>query len=76
MRIVRVSPARACLRVHALACVERHADRLLQIVDRAQKAVGRRGLGIDQAMQAEAVLHCEQDGDHPCRIRKVPATVL
>ena len=34
---------------------------LLQIAGRAQKAVGRRRFGIDQAMQAEAVLQREQD---------------
>ena len=46
------------------------SDRLLQIADGAQKAVGRRGLGIDQAMQTEAVLQREQDRAGPCRIQR------
>ncbi len=55
----------------------RNAHRLLQIADRAQETVGRRGLRIDQAVQAKAVLQRQHDRAGPCRVqRSVLAGVL
>ena len=52
-------------------------DRFLQIADGAQKTVGRRGLRIDQAVQAKAVLQRQKDRAGPCRVQsRVPAAVL
>ena len=53
------------LRSKALRLRRRHADRTLQVADGAQVTVGRRGLGIDQAMQTEAVLQREQQSARP-----------
>ena len=49
---------------------DRNSHRPLQIADRAQKAVGRRGLRIDQAVQAKAVFQRQQDRAGPCRVQR------
>src|SRR4051794_31722209 len=46
-----------------------------QIRDRAEKAVGRRRLRIDQAMQTKAVFQRQHDGGHPWRVQRVALRV-
>jgi len=43
----------------------RQSRRPPQIAERAQKTVGRRGVGIDQAVQAKAVFQRQHDGGGP-----------
>ena len=48
----------------------RLTERPLQIADGAQEAVGRRGLAINQAVQAKAVLERQHDGADPGRVQR------